>query len=313
MTSKIHAICLALNEEHFLAEQLELLYPFCSGISVITQYDRDYYDQRVRPDRTVPRVLEHPDPEGKIALVVRRWRDETVARNHEMLSVLARPHRKVDPHGTTMDVLRRRHAPPDYFLIVDADDFFDVDRIEGVLDHLEATRPRAMRMHFRNYIGTWNAVLPPEEAPTCSFVFVRAGILFQRWRILSRREFAWNGFRYNTPRRWWSRRQRILAASGLSHLVERAHGFTVCPPEVGVMHHAQWIGGARRIEDKLRKSGNQSHNDPRFREVLRTLPKTFVPTEELPRNIREGSWPADFWENPEDSQGRGASSAQSSS
>ena len=41
MSLRIHAIVLALNEEVFIANQLNTLYPFCCGISVITQYDRD--------------------------------------------------------------------------------------------------------------------------------------------------------------------------------------------------------------------------------------------------------------------------------
>jgi len=309
VTLRIHALCLALNEEVFISEQLKFLYPLCSGISLLSQYDRDYYDHRLEPDATVPKVLSHPDPEGKIHVVVRRWRDETVARNQEILSLLARPYRGVAPHAVSMDALREQHARPDYFMIVDADDFFDVDEIGAVLEHLERTRPRVLRMHCRNYIHTWNTYLVPEEAPTGNVVFVRAGLLFERWRIPRLREFAWNGFRYNVPRPWWKRHQRVMAALGICRLVERAYGHAICPPEVGVLHHAQWIGHRSRIDDKLSKTSVQVNNDPRFVKILENKPTVYVPTEELPRNVREGDWPPEFFE----ATARLQSEAQSSS
>lgn len=94
MGLRIHAICMALNEEPFIVELLNSLYPFCSGISIITQYDRDFYYNPVIPDKTVNLVLNYPDPEGKIHLSVRRFRHEAAARNHEMLSILDNPIKK---------------------------------------------------------------------------------------------------------------------------------------------------------------------------------------------------------------------------
>jgi len=40
---RIHAIIIALNEEDFIEETIKPIYKYCSGISVVTQYDRDYY------------------------------------------------------------------------------------------------------------------------------------------------------------------------------------------------------------------------------------------------------------------------------
>ena len=75
---RVHAIIIALNEEQFIEQTLVPLYEQCSGISVITQYDRNYYGERVVPDATVQKVLSFPDPAGKISLVVRRYTDEAV-------------------------------------------------------------------------------------------------------------------------------------------------------------------------------------------------------------------------------------------
>ena len=114
MPVRVHAIIIALNEEDFILETLRPLYAACSGISVITQYDRDYYRNPIVPDRTTQLVLGFPDPDAKIHLVVRRHIDETVSRNHEMLSLLTRPARNVLPHAWPIEEVLRVQAPPDY-------------------------------------------------------------------------------------------------------------------------------------------------------------------------------------------------------
>src|SRR5258708_15091841 len=98
MNLRVHAIILALNEEVFIQNHLRTLYPFCSGISVLTQYDRDWYGKPVKPDRTVELVSNFPDPEGKIHLVVRRFPDEAAARNCEMLVLSSNTHRQIMYH-----------------------------------------------------------------------------------------------------------------------------------------------------------------------------------------------------------------------
>ncbi len=85
---RIHVICIALNEEDFITQFVRTMYPFCSGISIVTQYDRDYYGEMVVPDNTVRWALDFPDPEAKINVVARRYNDETASRNHEMMSIL---------------------------------------------------------------------------------------------------------------------------------------------------------------------------------------------------------------------------------
>ena len=44
-----------------IENQLRTLYPFCSGISVLTQYDRDWYGNTIEPDRTADLVLKFPE------------------------------------------------------------------------------------------------------------------------------------------------------------------------------------------------------------------------------------------------------------
>ncbi len=143
---RIHAVILALNEEVFIQPLLSTLYPFCSRISVVTQYDRDWYGSRVVPDRTVELTLKHHDPEGKINLTVRRMPDEAAARNMEMLAFNDSSYKGVMSHGNAFEVIRQFHEAPDYFWILDADEFYDVDTIPVMLDYLQAKRPRGMRV-----------------------------------------------------------------------------------------------------------------------------------------------------------------------
>src|ERR1700744_5892316 len=107
---RIHAIMPALNEEVFIENQLRTLYPFCSGISVLTQYDRDWYGKAVKPDRTVELVSNFSDPEGKIHLVLRRWRDQAAALNSEMGALSCQPAQRVQSHGTPQADIERFHA-----------------------------------------------------------------------------------------------------------------------------------------------------------------------------------------------------------
>ena len=120
---KIHAIIKALNEEAFILNQLNTLYPFCDRISIISQYDRDWFGKKVTPDNTINLILNYPDPEGKIHIVIRRFPDETSAVNMEMLSFNDISYKKIIPHGSSFEKISNFHNKPDYFWYVDADEW----------------------------------------------------------------------------------------------------------------------------------------------------------------------------------------------
>lgn len=290
MALRIHALCLALNEEPFIGELLKTLYPFCSGISVLSQYDRDYEGNRVVPDQTVAQVLGFPDPEGKLQLVIRRWRDQAPALNSELLALAARPARRTQSLPHMSDAVRAFHEPPDYVLVVDADEIYDVDTFGSILAYLEQRRPRGMRVLGYNYLRTWNRRAPKEVVYFRQFGFVRPGVLFEQHRIAS-----WNQLRL----------ARLLGMLHLPDISARLYGFIDCPEEVGVFHHGCWLGDDVRLAAKLRKnvSTYRSHKDPpaywqteHYLERVHTVQTEYVPTEQLPRNIREGNWPAQFFE-----------------
>jgi hypothetical protein len=284
---RIHAICLALNESAFIENQLRTLYPFCSAISVVTQYDRNWYSEHVEPDGTVEVALRHPDPEGKIHLSVRRSLDEAAARNAEMLYFGRRSTRGIQAHARDLDKVQRFHGEPDYFLIVDADEFYDVDTLPGILDHLQKQQPRGMRVWGYNYVRSWNYRTPREVVPFCHFGFIRPGVLFEHRRCVS-----WNE----------SRVAKLLKLLRMPDVSASLWGFIECPIEIGVFHHGCWLGGDQRLQTKIR---NSSHRHDRHASTpeniadnVAALRTEFVPTEKLPRNIREADWPPGFLDRP---------------
>ncbi len=277
---KIHAIVKALNEENFIVNQLDTIYPFCSRISIISQYDRDWYGKRVEPDSTASLVLNYPDPEGKIHFCVRRVRDETAAVNMEMLSFNKKSYRGIIPHGSPFAEIAAFHEPPDYFWYVDADELYDTETLPQVLAYLAAKKPRGMRVCGYNYLRTWNHRVPMEVVDFTHFGFIKAGILLEQHRNIT-----WNE----------SRLAKLLKMLKLPNFSSRLFGFIVCPIEVGVFHHGCWLGNNERIKSKFNKSSHIESQkwEPNSVDAIHSV---FVPTEELPINIRNGQWPAYFFD-----------------
>jgi hypothetical protein len=276
MSLRIHAIVLALNEEVFITNQLNTLYPFCSGISVLTQYDRDWYGKRVVPDRTAELVMNHPDPDGKVHFVLRRSPDETAARNAEMLAIAARPDRGIMSHGNPKKRIREFYRESDYFFIVDADEFYDPATLPAILEYLERKRPNGMRVNGYNYIGNWNKRVPREVVRFCHFGFLRPGILFEM-----RRTVTWNE----------SRLSKLFNTLHLPDVSARLWGFIECPLEIGVFHHGCWLGNADRLWKKASMSSHRESNRSTFVDDVNAYPFEFIPSTELPNNIRFGVWP----------------------
>jgi hypothetical protein len=279
---RIHAVVLALNEEIFIRNQLKTLYPFCSGISVVTQYDRDWYGNPVRPDQTVERVLTFADPDGKIHLIVRRFPDEGAARNSEMLALMSRPDRGIMPHGSDPDRIADFHRLPDYFLIVDADEFYDPATLPDVLAYLKKYLPRGMRVHGYNYVKTWNRRVPSEAVQFCHFGFVKPGVLFKM-----RRTVSWNESRF----------AKLLGLLHLPDFSARLWGFIECPWSIGFFHHGCWLGTKERLMEKAARSSHSDMAAPDFSDRVASIPFTYVATEDLPSNLRDGDWPAEFFES----------------
>jgi hypothetical protein len=279
----IHAIIIALNEEDFITETIKPLYNYCSGISIITQYDRDYYGKMVTPDATVEKVLSYPDPEGKIHLVVRRYNDETASRNHEMKAMMYDASKGIIPHGVPLEKIQQFHATPDYFLICDADEIYDINTIGAVVDYLKVKKPRGMRVSAYDYFGNWNRRLPREKYVHHHFGFVKAGILFEQRRVIS-----WNEFRLNK----FVKRFGINAKIGTI-----LHGFIDCPWEVGMLHHAGYIRkNKEKYAEKMSKHSHPEAHADSFLDSRFNWDFEFVEMDKLPENIQNGNWPENFFE-----------------
>ena len=278
---KIHAIVFALNEEIFIDNQLRTLYPYCDGISVLTQYDRDWYGKSVKPDETLLRVANFPDPDGKIHLVLRRWRDQAAGYNCEIQAVACNPAKRVLSHGTPTSEIQRFHQVPDYFWIVDADEFYDPKTIPAMLDFLESKRPRGMRVHGYNYVKTWNRRVPMTHVKFCQFGFVDPSI-----RFTSIRHVSWNE----------SRLQKLLNNLHLPDFSASLFGFIECPTRIAVFHHGCWLGDRERLAAKGSKSAHTWINRPDYADTIAGIKYERVSHSELPSSISDGVWPATYFD-----------------
>lgn len=280
---RIHAIIIALNEEDFITETIKPLYSQCSGISVITQYDRDYYSKPVKPDNTVNLVLNYPDPEGKIHLVARRYNDETASRNHEMNALLFDASKGIQPHGVDKQLIAAFHKSPDYFLVCDADEIYDEETLPAIIAYLKKKKPNAMRVSGYNYHLNWNRREPREDYVHKHFGFVKAGLFFEQRRVLN-----WNESRLNN----------LGSKLGLPNIGSKIYGFIDCPWEVGMMHHAGYVRRDKEmLMQKMSKHSHLENHAPEYLEQIISREFEFVKTEDLPVNIQRGNWPAVFFES----------------
>ncbi len=276
---KLHAIILALNEENFIKANLDTIYPFCSKISIITQYDRDWYAKPVIPDLTTSIVLDYPDPEGKINLVVRRMPDEAAARNMEMLAFNKKSYKHTLSHGRSKEDIASFHDIPDYYWVIDADELYDEKTLPNIIQYLKVKNPRGMRITGYNYLRTWNRRVPRNVIDFTHFGFIKPGVLFEQRRMVS-----WNE----------SRLKKLFSILHLPDWSASVYGFITCPEEIGVFHHACWLGNDERIAQKFGKSSHQESKDwkPNSVDIIESV---FVPTKDLPLNIQQARWPMHFF------------------
>jgi hypothetical protein len=283
MKLKIHVICLALNEEIFIEEFLKALYPFVQGISVITQYDRDYYGNKVVPDRTVEKVLKFPDIDGKIHLVVRRFNDETAARNHEMNALNHNPAKSIVTHGTDITNILEFHKKPDYYLIADADEIYDSETFPSIMEYLAKKKPNGMRITGYNYYWTWNQRVPKSHEHFLQFGFVRPGLRFKIRRLITFNE---------------TRIRKQLLRFHIPDFSAKLYGFIECPESTGVFHHGTYLGDEKRHREKLAKHSHKHELDiENYISNLKNVPTLKVLNKELPKNIVNGNWPKNFFLN----------------
>lgn len=277
---QLHAIILALNEEIFIKANLDTIYPFCSKISIITQYDRDWYGNPVVPDLTALIVLNYPDVEGKINLVVRRVPDEAAARNMEMLAFNKKSYKHTLSHGRSKEDIASFHDTPDYYWIIDADELYDENTLPNMIQYLKEKNPRGMRITGYNYLRTWNKLVPRHVIDFTHFGFIKPGVLFEQRRMVS-----WNE----------SRLKKVFQLLHLPDWSAQLFGFINCPEEVGVFHHACWLGNDDRIQQKFGKSSHKESQEWKPNSVD-AIEHIYIATKDLPINIQKAVWPVNFFD-----------------
>lgn len=298
---RITAILVALNEAPFIEAALEAIYPFVDRILIQTGYDRSWNNQTVEPDATVPRILQFPDPAGKIALLVRRLPDEALARNSLMrMDSYDLNHRLHNTVGM-QEQLRDFCAGADYYWILDGDEIYDPQTIPAMLSYLERRRPTALFVRGLTYFHSWNYVVDPSD----DFFqpgFLRAGVLF------------WENRNIVLPKRYRLLLNKYTSAVGVDKwLADRLSTIQKLPESIAVFHHASYVGDDARIEKKIRLS---VHYEDRMAQWYDSVWKAwtpamhnfhpiyphvyagvrYIPTSELPPIIRDRTWPDNYIE-----------------
>lgn len=68
--------------------------------------------------------------------------------------------------------------------------------------------------------------------------------------------------------------------------------------DVGMFHHASYVRkDKQKMIEKMSKHSHPQNHDPAHLEKVLAQKYDFIPTVELPFNIREGNWPIEFWGN----------------
>jgi hypothetical protein len=289
---KLHAIYAVLNEVDLFLASVASIYNFVDGITVITEYDRDWTGKPVTPDGLVDTVLDRTvDPERKINLVVTAETNEARARNRAMdFASPSRRSRRVRPqHSADVSL-----PSIDYFWIIDADEIYEAARIPPLLDYVGHHRKPYFRVAAHTYFKSWNYRVSTLEWFTA---FVRS------------------------DKRFGDRRQpfpdllhRALSHARLAKTSMRVHGLVNIPASVGVFHHGSYVGPRPRMANKISSFSHSTQIDsswmervwdswtPESRSFHPTDPSAFpsakrLERNELPDEIGSWPWPPGYFED----------------
>ncbi len=284
----VHAVYHALNDEEFFAASLSSVYPFVSGVTVVTRYDRDRHGGEVAPAGLVDLLLSRAlDPDRKVNLIVTTEGSEPGSRNRAMAFAAASA-RVVPPPPATATI-----TEPDLFWHVDADEVYDPADVVRLFAWVGEHRARAYRLQLRTYFRTWNWRVEEKG----SFV------------ALTRPGFSFGHVRDPYPSVWlrgWAKLARMGVVS--EQQARRRVGELLVPASVAVCHHGSYVGPREKIEAKLKRSAHRFETvdgwleqtwdtwTPQARDFHPTHPSRFpsavhVPTGQLPPAIRDHRWP----------------------
>ena len=243
---RVHAIYAVLDELPLFRASLASIYDQVDRITVITTHDRDWRGLPRDPSATTAAILSRDlDPDRKIDLIVSSETNEGRARNRAMdyaaASVASRAVRKQHRGDEPL-------VPPDYFLIIDADEIYEANDFRRIVAYIARDRRQVYRVPCIRYFKRWNYRVDGYE---WAFAFVRAD-----WRIENIR-----GRRASLPRRALA---RVPSVPG--RVRDALRGFVDIPADIGVFHHGSYVGPRARMEAKLAGWGHADDVAPNWLE-----------------------------------------------
>jgi hypothetical protein len=288
---RIHAIYAVAGDEDMFPASLRSIYRQVDGITVITGYDRDWSGAPRRSDELVDGLLHGGlDPDRRVQLIIERETNEARSRNRAMDFAAGTDRSRLVRRQSGSD---RQMVPPDYFLIIDADEVYEAGAMDRLRDYV-TQRPRPIyRIGARRYFKHWTYRVTGLEY---SISLVRADVRLPYLRRLL------------VP----ASRRALARIPGLpARARDAALGYHDVPPDVAVFHHGSYVGPRRRITDKLASFGH-AHEiadhwiedvwdgfEPSMRNFNPAYPTVFpacesIDPEELPTEIRDHPWPAGY-------------------
>jgi glycosyltransferase involved in cell wall biosynthesis len=302
---KITVVIVALNESEFIQPCIKALYPFVDRIKIQTNYDRSWSGELITPDQTVEKILEFPDPAGKIALHITRIPDEAIARNWIMRSDSYRIDHPHQSTTSTEESIKNFCEGSNYFWIVDADEVYDPKTIPNILDYLKNRRPQILRIRGINYFKSWNYEISPSDN------FYQAGLIQSKVLFRENRNLGlsagWELIKRIIHNKYWNVNRSFSKSN------DAWRGIINLSEEIGIFHHAAYVGSDSRI---LKKISCSVHHDPRMNQWYENVwkkwtpemknlhplnPEVFpgvryVPTHQLPSSITNQQWPEEYLE-----------------
>jgi hypothetical protein len=290
---RLHAIYAAFEDAQLFAASVRSVYDHVDRITVTTNHDRDWRGAPRAASPITALVLSRElDPERKIDLIVTAETNEARSRNRAMDHAAPRP---ASWHVRREHARDPEFAPPDWFLVVDEDEVWSGDDLERAKAYVRAGGGPVYRTACERYFKRWNYRVTGLE---WLVTFVRADI---RLPYLRTRRAA-------LPRR------ALARVPGMPHRARGAlRGFHDIPADVATFHHGSYVGPRERIAAKVQAWGHAGDVTPGwltdvydpwtpsardFNPVYRGSydAAVEVPVGELPREIAEHPWSAEYLE-----------------
>jgi len=288
---RLHAIYVVLDDYDLFLASVRSIYDHVDGITVLTNHDLDWRGRHRAPSAVPAAVLARDiDPDRKINLIVTAETNEARAR--------ARAMDFAAPREKSRRVLQEHEGdrplePPDYFLVIDADEIYEGDVLERMKRYVADGGAQIYRVAGVCYFKRWNFRITGYQWGA-SFVRADTRLPYLRTRKVS------------LPRR------ALAKVPGMPERMRGTlRGFHDIPPEVGVYHHGAYVGPRSRIEAKVSSWGHANEvrlgwledvYDPwtvatrDFNPVYRGAfdAAVEVPLDELPAAITAHAWPDDY-------------------